>query len=265
MFLIVVDMHSKWLEVEIVQAAVTAHTKLQAMFATHGLPELLVLDNSIAFTSAEFQEYLSLNGVQHLTSALYHLSSNGLDERAVQIFKSNMTNGLDDDVQKQLSHFLFHYRSIPCTTTGLSPAEMLMGQHLQTHLDLIRPDVLAQVCARQGHQKTQHGHLRERSFAVGNSVSACNFATGQKWLAGTVVTISGQSFTVELVDGRTVHRHLDHIRSCTVLHPSLVITDDKLLDVSLSTDSQAEEVIELNRTLLKQSESMAVHSSLQTA
>ena len=56
MFLIVVDTHSKWMEVELVPAAASAHTiqKLRAMFATHSLPELLVSDNGTAFTSAEF-------------------------------------------------------------------------------------------------------------------------------------------------------------------------------------------------------------------
>ena len=102
MFLIVVEAHSKWIEVELVPAATSAHTiqKLRAMFGTHGLPELLVSDNGTAFTSAEFQEFLSRNGVQHLTSAPYHPSSNGLAERAVQTFKSNMQKGSDEDVQK---------------------------------------------------------------------------------------------------------------------------------------------------------------------
>ena len=64
MFLIVVDAHSKWMEVELVPAATSAHTiqKLRAMFATHGLPKLLWC-LTMAFTSAEFQEFLSLNGV----------------------------------------------------------------------------------------------------------------------------------------------------------------------------------------------------------
>ena len=34
---------------------------------------------------------------------------------------------------------------------------------------------------------------RERQFEVGDSVFARNFGTGQKRLAGTVVTVKGQS------------------------------------------------------------------------
>ena len=111
MFLIAVDVHSKWMEVELVPAATSAHTiqKLRAMFASHGLPELLVSDNVTASTSAEFQEFLSHNWVRHLTSAPYHPSSNGLAESAVQTIQSNMRKGSDEDVQKQLLRFLFRY------------------------------------------------------------------------------------------------------------------------------------------------------------
>ena len=113
----------------------------------------VVSDNGTAFTSAEFQEFLSRNGVRHLTSAPYHPSSNGLAERAVQTFKTNMQKGSDEDVQKQPSRFLFRYGSTP---TGLSPAELLMGRRLRTHLDLMRPDVSNRVRTKQGCQKTIH-------------------------------------------------------------------------------------------------------------
>ena len=76
MFLIVVDAHSKWMEVAIVSAATTAATteKLRGMFATHGLPEILVSDNGAVFTSKEFQEFLTRNGIHHVRSAPYHAS-----------------------------------------------------------------------------------------------------------------------------------------------------------------------------------------------
>ena len=57
MFLIVVDAHLKWMEVSIVQSATSNSTleKLRGLFATHGLPEVIVSDNGTAFTSTEFQ------------------------------------------------------------------------------------------------------------------------------------------------------------------------------------------------------------------
>ena len=146
-------------------------------------------------------------------------------------------------MQKQLSRFLFCYQSTPHSTTGLSPAEMLMGRRLCTHLDLMRPDVSNRVRTKQGCQKSLHDrHARERQFEVGDSVFARNFGTGQKWLAGTVVTVKGQSCTVELADGRNIRRHLDHICPCPVLHFSSAVSNNELLEVPMTADHSAEEV-----------------------
>jgi len=90
MFLVLVDAHSKWMEVKAVKAATSASTisQLRSIFATHGIPELLVSDNGSVFTSSEFEEFMRLNGIRHTTSAPYHPATNGLAERAVQTFKS---------------------------------------------------------------------------------------------------------------------------------------------------------------------------------
>uniref|UniRef100_UPI00398F589E uncharacterized protein n=1 Tax=Pristiophorus japonicus TaxID=55135 RepID=UPI00398F589E len=39
---------------------------LRAMFATHGLPNIIVSDNGSCFTSLEFQEFMRLNGIKHV-------------------------------------------------------------------------------------------------------------------------------------------------------------------------------------------------------
>ena len=63
---------------------------LHSIFATHGLPEMLVSDNGSVFTSTEFSEFVKHNGIRHVKSAPYHAASNGLAERAVQTFKAFM-------------------------------------------------------------------------------------------------------------------------------------------------------------------------------
>ena len=65
-FLIVVDAHSKWLDV--VEARPTSEStilRLQTMFATHGLPEIVVSDNGPAFMSEIFADFMSQNGIRH--------------------------------------------------------------------------------------------------------------------------------------------------------------------------------------------------------
>ena len=89
MFLVLIDAHSKWMEVQPVCSATSSNTisALRTIFATFGLPEILVSDNGSVFTSEEFRVFIKRNGIRHLTSAPYHPATNGLAERAVQIFK----------------------------------------------------------------------------------------------------------------------------------------------------------------------------------
>ena len=134
MFLILVDAHSKWMEVKLVKTATSTINieHLRNIFATHGLPEMLVTDNASYFTSAEFQDFMKLNGVRHVTSAPYHPATNGLAERAVQTVKQFLKKPSSDSLQTRLSCFLLQYHITPHTTTGTSPAELLLGRRPRT-------------------------------------------------------------------------------------------------------------------------------------
>ena len=68
------------------------------------------------------------------------------------------------------------------------------------------------------------------------------FGTGQKWLAGTDVTVKGQSCTVELADGRNIRRHLDYIRPCSVPHLLSAVSNNELLEVPMTVDHSSSEV-----------------------
>ena len=148
-----------------------------------------------------------------MKSAPYHPASNGLAERAVQTFKAYMKKSTTGTINARVSCFLSQYRITPHSTTGISPAEMLLGRRPRTRLDLLRPDINSRVQLRQQSQKWHHDQkARERKFQVGDSVSVRNFTTGDTWLPGTIVESRGPlSFQVKLQDGRTVRRHLDHI------------------------------------------------------
>ena len=139
MFLVVVDAHSKWLEVKTVPAATSKATIvcLQSIFATHGLPERVVMDNGV-FTSEEFKEFLEGNGIAHSTSSPYHPASNGLAERAVQSFKQSMRKFTSGSMESKLSQFLFTYRLTPHATTS---GELLLKRRPRSRLDILVPSV----------------------------------------------------------------------------------------------------------------------------
>ena len=95
MLFIAVDAHSKWPEVEMMSSTTSEKTieSLRSMFACHGLPEQLVLDNGPQFTSTEFSEFMKSNRIKHILSAPYHPATNGLAERFVQTLKRTLKAG----------------------------------------------------------------------------------------------------------------------------------------------------------------------------
>ena len=115
MFLVVVDSFSKWIEVEVVGSTNAESTTavLRKMFATHGIPRVLVSDNGPGFASDEFNVFLKRNGVKHLYSAPYHPSSNSQAERTVRTFKESLKSMKEGNIDTKLCRFLFTYRITP--------------------------------------------------------------------------------------------------------------------------------------------------------
>ncbi len=86
-----------------------------------------------------------------------------------------------------LNRALFSYRITPQSTTGPSPAEMMMGRKLRCTLDLIHPDLKKKVESKQASQKTHHDkHTKERNFATGDSIYTKNYGCGPKWIPGLI-------------------------------------------------------------------------------
>ena len=170
MFLVLIDAHSKWIDVLPMQSITSEKMieKLRPIFATHGLPQKVVTDNGPSFTSKEF---MSENGISHITTAPYHPSSNGLAERAVQTFKQGLKRTPGATIQERLSKFLFTYRITPQTTTGIPPATLLMGRRLRSRLDHLFPDPSQHVENKQLKQAHQHDTTKPlRTFEVSDSL-----------------------------------------------------------------------------------------------
>ena len=154
--------------------------KLQLIFATHGLPHTIV----VARLSVQ-NSRISVVLMAFDTSNQHHIhpATNSLAEKAVQSFKQGLTKSTKETLQSRLSQYLFHYRITPHTTTGLSPAEMLMGRRPRSLLDLLHPDSAERMESRQSFpgQGT-------RSFEVGDNVFALDFRSKKvKWMPGEVV------------------------------------------------------------------------------
>ena len=129
-FLIVVDVRSKWPEVIQIPSTSAEQTvvALRQLFATYVLPLQLVSDNSPQFMEAKFQHFLKGNRVKHIRCTPYHPSSNGLEEQFVRTFKQAMKAGEGDGLPllHRLQNFLLSYRVTPHATTNKSPSSLFL-------------------------------------------------------------------------------------------------------------------------------------------
>ena len=158
LFLLVIDAHTKWLDVYTTPSTSTTATveALRRSFTTFGLTEVVVSDNAMGFTSEEFESFMQANDVKHICTPPYHPSSNGLVERAVQTLKSGLKKLTSGTLETKLSRFLFSYRSMAHSSTGLSPAELMLGRKLHSPLDNLRPNLEKRMHQEQERQKGIH-------------------------------------------------------------------------------------------------------------
>ena len=216
MFPIMVDASSKWLEIHPTRVTTSRATieKLQATFATHGIPTTLVSDNGSNFCREAFEDFLTKNDIHHRKTAPYHPSSNGLAERAVQTIKDGMKKMSEEgSLETRVSRFLFKYRITPHSTTRVSPAEMLMGRKPRSRLDLLHPDIRSRVQNEQVKQKEIHDqHAVDRRLQPGDTVYAREFVKQHRWGPGVITVQTGPvSYTVQLDDQREVRGHQDQV------------------------------------------------------
>ena len=173
MYLIIVDAHSKWIKAICTPSATSAAVieELNVLFAQFGLPDTIVTDNGTCFVSAEFAVYLKKYGIKHITSTPYHPATNSMAERAVQIVKQGLRKITQGSIRIRLAKILKAYRLTPHSTTGISPAEMLLGRRPKSRLDLLKPMTAERIEANQWKQKKQHDvRVNDRCFQEGDTV-----------------------------------------------------------------------------------------------
>uniref|UniRef100_A0A224YY41 RNA-directed DNA polymerase n=1 Tax=Rhipicephalus zambeziensis TaxID=60191 RepID=A0A224YY41_9ACAR len=212
-FFIVVDSFSKWLEVVPV-SSMTSSTVircLRRLFATHGLPDIIVSDNAAQFVSDEFRQFLAGGLIQQVTSAPFHPATNGQAERMVRTTKDSLKRIIQGDWDRRLTSFLLQQHVTPCTSTGRSPAELLFNRRPKTLLDRLHPDRMRD---DQGQTICTEGEPRPaRSFAFGDAVYVRNYAPGPRWVPGSVAEVVGPlSYRVHTPDGQEQRRHVDQMR-----------------------------------------------------
>ncbi|XP_011858075.1 PREDICTED: uncharacterized protein K02A2.6-like [Vollenhovia emeryi] len=195
MFLIIMDAHIKWPEVYDMHGDTTSKKvieKLRDCFVRFGIPEQIISDNGRQFVSAEFKRFCRNNGIRHTTSSACHPRTNGEAERFVQTLKKAVSKS-EGELIFRVQRFLFSYRCTPHTTTGTSPAELLIGRRPRNVFDLVKPDVQRTVAAAQARQeKNYNSRVRNRKFEEGEEVWVRTYSKNEaKWSLGVIVKVLG--------------------------------------------------------------------------
>lgn len=139
-YLLVVDYYSRFPEV-IRLPSTTASTvvpALKAIFARHGIPEVVFSDNGPQYDSHEMESFAFSYGFHHVTSSPHYPQSNGQAERTVQTMKRLMKKAGDPHLA------LLTYRSTPLPWCGLSPTQLLMGRRVRSNLPQVKQQLVPQ-------------------------------------------------------------------------------------------------------------------------
>ena len=132
--LVVADAYSGWLEAKICDRRTTQIVirKLRSIFATFGVPHVVVSDNAPEFSCHEFKQWLNNIGCRLMHSPEYRPSSNGLAERNVKTIKDALKcyNPAKGSAQKFLQRFLFVHRNT-AVRNSKTPAELNIGRRVR--------------------------------------------------------------------------------------------------------------------------------------
>ncbi|UYV80094.1 K02A2.6-like [Cordylochernes scorpioides] len=165
---------------------------------------IVVSDNGRMFVGHEFQEFLRMNGIRHITSAPYHPQTNGQAERVVQTLKQLIRKNGWENILVTLPRALFAMRTTPHGTTGLTPAELLMGHRLTTRMNRLHP---------KESEDSENGkeHFQNR-FKSQENVYARKYNGKGKWEPGKIKTVLGpRNYEVIMENGVTAKRHQDQL------------------------------------------------------
>ena len=135
-------------------------------------------DNGPEFRSAEFEEYLAARDIKHEFTAPYCPQSNGTLERFHRymnnIVRMIATFRESNDWETSVDAALTAYRSIPHSSSGLSPHELAFGSTPVLNLDKLMPTLV------RSYGKPSEGELTRDKMNIAFGVARKNLCLSRK-------------------------------------------------------------------------------------
>ena len=141
--LVAMDYYTKWPEVALCGSATSAAVIefLTGLFDRFGLVDEVVTDNGVQFTSSEFAEFLQSLGIRHCRTALYSPQANAEAERMNRVLKEGIKAALAEgkSFRDGVRQTLAAYRTTAHSTTGVSPASLMLTFSVRTPISVLSP------------------------------------------------------------------------------------------------------------------------------
>jgi len=169
-YIVAVCHYSDYIDVKPLRSVTTKETIhfFNNIFATQGIPLLLITDNGTNYTSAEFAQFMNELGVHHVTSSPHHHQSNGRAEAAVKVAKSLLKRA--ENEAKPLWLLLLAQRNTPSKGMDSSPAQRLMSRRTRTLLPApkkpYRPAIPEDVVTKLETRKRKNKQYRDQGIRV---------------------------------------------------------------------------------------------------
>ncbi|KAG5861964.1 hypothetical protein JTB14_002515 [Gonioctena quinquepunctata] len=196
-YLIIPDSFSKLPEVYEMSKIDSKNTidELRDCLSRYGLPNTIVPDNGSSLVSAEFKNFCTVDGINHITSPPYHPATNGAAENSVKSFRIAMNTLLTNNsyprgMSTLVSKYLFSYRNTPHTVTGETPSKLMFSRKIKTRLDFLTRS--ASDKAEEWQIRYHHGE-RMTSFEEGEIAYVRDYRNPQKpsWTKAVIVSKLG--------------------------------------------------------------------------
>ena len=223
-YVILVDTYSDYIEVAKLPNLTSESliNRIKPMFATHGIPTMLLTDNASYYTSSEFSNFLRDWDIQHVTSSPHHHKSNGKAESAVKIVKGILKKALQS--QRDFYKALLEWRNTVTPGGRSSPAQRLMSRRTRSFVPCKSTELIPRVIENVPEQvKTKrklaakHHDKSAKSLpqlVVGQPVRAKTHPAVQNssWKSAVVkAQVAPRSYVVDC-NGKQYRRNRVHLR-----------------------------------------------------
>ncbi|XP_063971575.1 uncharacterized protein K02A2.6-like [Lytechinus pictus] len=151
-------------------------TRLRRIFATHGISNTIVSDNGPQFVSAEFEEYLRDNGIEHRRVTPYHPQANATVEQLNATVLRALRRARQEgrDLNEALQSFLLVYRTTPHAATKATPARFLCNREFRTEMPSVSKSKMSK----------EFKKARKADFVYKNKMSAADKAKSKRNATG---------------------------------------------------------------------------------